>query len=76
MEKKNILGPKIRKARKIANPSISQKDLVARLQVLGYSIDQSGISKIENGERNLLDFEVKAFAQALKVTPGWLFEDE
>ena len=42
---------------------------MARLQVLGIIIDQSGISKIKNGQRPVTDIEVVALAKALKVTP-------
>lgn len=64
----------MRQARKQAKPPITQKDLVARLQVLGLKVDQSTISKIEQGTRPVLDFEVVALAKALKVAVAWLLE--
>ena len=69
---RNIVGARVRRARKSATPQISQIDLVARLQVLGVRIEQSGISKIENGQRPVLDVEVAALAKALKVSVAWL----
>jgi transcriptional regulator with XRE-family HTH domain len=69
---KNIVGKRVREARKQANPPITQKDLVARLQVLGLKVDQSTISKIEQGIRPVSDFEVVAFAKALKISVAWL----
>ena len=72
---KNIVGKRVREARKQANPPITQKDLVARLQVLGLKVDQSTISKIEQGIRPVLDFELVALAKALKVSPAWLLEE-
>ena len=74
MEKRNIVGARVRKARKAARPSITQTDLVARLQLLGIVIDQSGVSKIENGQRPVSDVEVVALAKALKVSAAWLLE--
>lgn len=74
MEKRNIVGARVRKARKGASPSITQTDLVARLQLLGIVIDQSGVSKIENGQRPVSDVEVVALAKALKVSAAWLLE--
>ena len=70
---KNIVGPRVKHARKAAKPQITQLDLVARLQALGLSIDQSGLSKIENGQRPVTDIEIAALAKALKVSVAWLF---
>lgn len=72
MGKRNIVGDRVRHARKIAKPPITQIDLVARLQLLGVIIDQSGLSKIENGQRPVSDIEVLALAKALKVSVAWL----
>ena len=74
MEKKNIVGARVRQARKFAKPSITQTDLVARLQLLHINIDQSGLSKLENGQRPVSDIEVLALARALKVSVAWLLE--
>ena len=56
----------------MAKPPITQLDLVARLQLAGLSIDQSGLSKLENGQRPVTDIEVTALAKALKVSTAWL----
>jgi transcriptional regulator with XRE-family HTH domain len=69
---RNIVGPRVREARKIAKPPVSQVDLAARIQVIGLKLDQSAISKIEKGRRPVADFEVVALAQALAVTVSWL----
>lgn len=74
MEKKNIVGVRIRQARKSAKPPITQTDLVARLQLQYMNIDQSGLSKLENGQRPVSDIEVLALARALTVSVGWLLE--
>lgn len=74
MNKKNIVGIRVRQARKSANPPITQTDLIARLQVLGMVIDQSGLSKIENGQRPVTDIEVIALAKALRVSEDWLLK--
>ena len=69
------MGSRVRKARKTAKPQITQLDLVARLQSLGLSIDQSTLSKIENGQRPVTDIEIAALAKALRVSVGWLFDE-
>jgi len=74
VEPRNIVGSRVRQARRAAKPRITQRDLIARLQVLGMVIDQSGLSKIENGQRPVSDIEVVALAKALKVSVAWLLE--
>ena len=74
MEKRNVVGIRVRQARKAAKPPITQLDLIARLQLLNMNIDQSGLSKIENGQRPVSDTQVLALAKALKVSVSWLLE--
>ena len=68
----NITGKYIKKIRK--EKKITQEDLCARMQVMGYQISRSDISKIENGKRFISDFEVVGFAKALKVSILDLFK--
>ena len=72
MKKKNTIGSQVRKARKEAKPPITQFDLVARLGLQKMKVDQSIISKIENGTRPVYDYELPKIAKALKVTVEWL----
>jgi transcriptional regulator with XRE-family HTH domain len=74
MHKRNIVGSRVRKARK--ESKITQMDLVARLQVLGIKIDRPAISKLESGSRPVSDIEVAAIAKILKVPISWLFEED
>jgi transcriptional regulator with XRE-family HTH domain len=69
---RNVVGARVRQARKLATPRVSQVDLAARLQLMGLKIDQSAVSKIEQGRRPVLDLEVVALAEALKVSASWL----
>ncbi|RCX12096.1 helix-turn-helix protein [Anaerobacterium chartisolvens] len=72
---KNIIGKRVREARLKANPQITQQDLSARLEVLGYNIDRVSISKIESGDRFVADYEVVGLATALNVNIDWLLSD-
>jgi len=72
VQRKNIIGSHVRRARKASN--ITQRDLVAQLQVLGIKIDQAGLSKLENGNRPVTDIEIAAIAKLLKVPVSRLFE--
>jgi hypothetical protein len=42
-------------------------DLIARLEILGVPIGEPALSKIENQQRAVLDYEVRALAHALSV---------
>jgi len=71
---KNIIGSRVKEARLNSNPAISQADLSARLEIMGFKIDRVSISKIESGDRFVPDYEVMALAKALKVSVVWLLE--
>jgi transcriptional regulator with XRE-family HTH domain len=72
VRRKNIVGERVREARKKAKPQVTQLELLARLQVLGVKIDQPALSKIENGQRPVFDYEAVALAKALNVSASWL----
>jgi transcriptional regulator with XRE-family HTH domain len=76
MKKKSIIGSRVRKARKDAKPPITQLDLVARLGLQKTKVDQSIVSKIENGTRPVYDYELPKIAKALNVTIDWLFNEK
>lgn len=70
---KNLVGRRVRVARLKANPSISQEDLAGRLAAQGVTLDQAALSRVERGERYVLDYEARALARSLKVPISWLF---
>jgi transcriptional regulator with XRE-family HTH domain len=72
VDARNIVGKRVCQARKKATPPITQTDLIARLQLSGVMLDQSTLSKIENGQRPVTDIEIVALAKALKVSSAWL----
>lgn len=73
MSRKNIVGSRVRRARKEAG--ITQMKLAAQLQLLGIKIDRSSIAKLESGIRPASDIEIAAIARILNVPIAWLFED-
>lgn len=73
---KNIVGRRVREARRKYRPSLSQKELAAKLELDGWKISRSTLSKIEAGIRQVTDFEVMALAKALKISPEWLLDEE
>lgn len=73
---RNIVGKRIRDARKSLNPPITQEKLAARLESNGWRMSRDIIAKIEIGEREVNDIELMAFAQILKVSIESLFDKQ
>jgi len=70
---KNVVGKQLKEIRE--KLGISQEQLAIRLQMAGWQVDRFLISKIERGERQVLDKEVQLIAKALKVPVSSLFEE-
>lgn len=73
MRNRNIIGKNIQRIRK--NKKITQKELEARLQMMGINIDRPMISKIENSTREIVDFEILGIAEALGVSVEDLYKN-
>ena len=73
MRKKNIIGSRIRKARRDSH--FTQMKLATQMQLLGVRIDRAGIAKIETGIRPVSDIEITAIAKILQVSLLSLFEE-
>lgn len=69
---KNIVGERVKKARFRQKPPLTQDQLSGKLARIGVTVDRVGISKIENGTRRVMDFEVRGLSKVLGVSPGWL----
>ena len=67
---KNISGERIRQLRK-AN-KLSQNQLAIKMQTEGVIMEQDVISRIESGQRILVDYELYALAQIFKVSSDWI----
>jgi transcriptional regulator with XRE-family HTH domain len=68
----NLIGPNIREIRKSMN--LSQKELVARCNLIGWDISRGTLAKIESQTRKISDEEVLYLSKALKVNVGMLFD--
>ena len=71
---RNVIGPEIKRLRLAAQPDISQEDLCGRLAKFGVVLTRPQIAKIEGGRRPVFDYEVVAFAKALKTPISRLFD--
>ena len=72
-ESKNLIGERVRLARLAMRPRVSQEDLSGRLAAKGIQITQTGISKLENRQRYVMDYEAFAIAKTLRVSVSWLY---
>lgn len=65
-EWRNVSGTKLRELRTAAK--ISQEDLAQKLQLEGVDLTSKELSKIENNQRLVQDFELFAFAKVFNVS--------
>lgn len=73
--KANKSGHRIRIARTMQNPRLTQDDLVAKLQIIDINMSKNILSRIELGDRYVTDLELIAFAKIFGVTIAWLLEE-
>lgn len=71
---KNVVGKHIKELRE--RLGITQEQLAIRLEMAGWEVDRFIISKIERGERQVLDIETQMIAKVLKVSVASLFGEE
>lgn len=71
----NKAGHRIRVARTMARPRLTQDDLVVKMQVAGFKITKNILSRIETNRRYVTDLELVGFAKVLKVSTSWLLEE-
>jgi transcriptional regulator with XRE-family HTH domain len=67
----NLIGPKIRQARK--KNKLSQKDVAAKCNLLGWDVSRGTIAKIESQNRKVNDREILCLSLALNVNIASLF---
>ncbi len=72
--KNNICGDNIAKNRKALK--LSQRELAARLQVLGMDIEKNAIQRMESGQRFITDIELIYLSKALGITLDELIDDK
>ena len=70
---KNVIYEQLKKARLAAG--ISQSQLAAKMQTLGINIDQQMISKVENNNRIVTDYELACFCKIFGLDEKALLKD-
>jgi len=71
---RNIIGARLRQIRLAQKPKVSLEDIAGRMAARGVTLDRSAIGRIENGNRYVLDYELKALAGALKSNVADFFK--
>ena len=64
-EKKNLVSKNLKLLR--VKRGMTQEQLAVKMQLLNVNIDQQMISKIENNNRIVTDYELVCFSKVLKV---------
>lgn len=72
----NICGDRVRLARAMHKPPLTQEDLARNLNLMGMDFTKVIISRIEKNQRHVVDGELKALAKALGVTMEWLCSED
>lgn len=72
----NLCAARIRTARALQHPPMTQEDLSREINLLGFELmTPQMISRIEKNERHVIDAELRAIAKALGVSMEWLVGD-
>lgn len=72
-ENKNIISKKLKLFR--VKNGLTQSQLAAKMQIMNINIDQQMISKIENNNRIVTDYELACFCHILKADISEMLED-
>jgi HTH-type transcriptional regulator, cell division transcriptional repressor len=75
-DSRNICGPQIRRARQQRHPRLLLADLSALVRAEGVMLDLVALSKIERGQREVTDFELKAIAASLNLPIKVLVDEQ
>ena len=68
----NICGSRVRIARALHKPPLTQEELAVKLQLNGVEMTKVIISRIEKNQRHVIDAELLALSKALGVSMDWL----
>lgn len=71
---KNLIGPQVKTLRK--KKKITQKDMAAQLQVMGYEFNDLTILRIEQQTRFVSDIELLALAKYFNTSLDCLYPKE
>ena len=70
----NVVGPQVRQLRE--SQDMTQEDLTARCNIVGFNISRGTLAKIESQVRRVTDKETALLAKALKVPVDALYKQK
>ena len=74
--KGNVCGDRIRLGRAMHKPPLTQDALAKKIQLeTGLEVTKLIISRVEKGERHVIDQELRMIAKTLNVSMDWLVGD-
>lgn len=74
--KGNLCAARVRLARALQKPPMTQEDLARKIQLMGEEdMTKLIISRIEKNQRHVCDAELRVLAKALGVSMEWLVGD-
>lgn len=73
--KGNICADRVRLARALQKPPITQEELARKIQFMGMDMTALIISRIEKNQRHVCDAELRILSKALNVSMDWLCGD-
>ena len=73
--KGNGCGDRVRVARALHKPPLTQEMLARKVQLLGLQMTKAIISRIETGERRVTDIELKILSIAVGQSLDWMLEE-
>lgn len=68
----NLCGDRVRMARAIHKPPLTQADLAREVNLQGMDMTKIIVSRIESNQRHVCDGELKMLAKVLGVSMEWL----
>lgn len=69
---RNSIGKTVQRLRKQQN--LTQEDLAGRAATIGWQISRDVIKRIERGEREVTDIELRLLSRTLRVPPAVVLE--
>lgn len=66
MNKRNVVGGNVRSLR--IKLGLSQEQFVAKLNLIGLDLDRTSLSRLENYNREVYDYELVYFSKVLQVS--------
>jgi transcriptional regulator with XRE-family HTH domain len=70
---RNSIGKTVKRLRKQQN--LTQQDLAGRAAAIGWDISRDAVKRIERGEREVTDIELRLLARALRVPPAIVLDN-